>query len=404
MIRILASSLAVTAVLSMAANAPAFAAPSSKPKEIVVVGSKISNPARRRRRTAQCCVLATAGRHSMRRASINSRDHGRCKQQWLEGLQPRAQVPRAPLHPSVGRATKKPRAARTARRKVGQISRTGAVRVSRGQGEDGARCRITRSVVLPRSASRTPRCPAVGMPMKLTSNSIAASTIDFTTLPCSKHDRRQGGELLDVYTHGWRRASDMKKVHDDVSTGQNSAHALNRLDRLARCRRKVHRNQRTPELNVTTDLADKTARPRRNEQCRNGRAAGYGFRHRPPQPTLEAIAALGRKHDEIAGMLAQKTDDTLRRLSPLDGAVVNFNSKLGRDLPWRSALFRQSPLREQASRMRECQCSSGVMLRDMQEMQFAPGCQRDAQCMRKSHAAQLREIGRMHDRANTHSK
>ena len=41
MIRILASSLAVTAVLSMAANAPAFAAPSSKPKEIVVVGSKI---------------------------------------------------------------------------------------------------------------------------------------------------------------------------------------------------------------------------------------------------------------------------------------------------------------------------------------------------------------------------
>lgn len=43
MIRIVASSLAVTAVLSMAATAPAVAAPSSKPKEIVVVGSKIKN-------------------------------------------------------------------------------------------------------------------------------------------------------------------------------------------------------------------------------------------------------------------------------------------------------------------------------------------------------------------------
>src|SRR5512133_352148 len=46
--------------------------------------------------------------------------------------------------------------------------------------------RTTRSVVLPRNASRTPWRPAVGIPMKSTSYSIAASTIDFTTSP----DRR----------------------------------------------------------------------------------------------------------------------------------------------------------------------------------------------------------------------
>ena len=100
--------------------------------------------------------------------------------------------------------------------------------------------------------------------------------------------------------HGWRRASDMKEVHDDVRTSQKLAHALNGLDRFARCGRKINRNQHTPEPNIAADLTDKAARPWRKEQRRDGRATGYGFRHRPPQPMLEAIAAVGRKHDKVA--------------------------------------------------------------------------------------------------------
>ena len=44
-------------------------------------------------------------------------------------------------------------------------------------------CRITRSVVLPRNISRMLRWPAVGIPMKPTSNSMATSMIVLTTLP-----------------------------------------------------------------------------------------------------------------------------------------------------------------------------------------------------------------------------
>src|SRR6516225_1071438 len=64
--------------------------------------------------------------------------------------------------------------------------------------------RITRSVVLPRNASRTPWCPAVGMAMASTSSSMAASTIDFTTLP----DRRiTGSKALDDATRSRGAAS-----------------------------------------------------------------------------------------------------------------------------------------------------------------------------------------------------
>ena len=51
---------------------------------------------------------------------------------------------------------------------------------SRGQGA----WRSTRSVVLPRRASRTPWWPAVGIQIKSTLYSVATSKIDCTTLPC----------------------------------------------------------------------------------------------------------------------------------------------------------------------------------------------------------------------------
>ena len=150
--------------------------------------------------------------------------------------------------------------------------------------------------------------------------------------------------------HGWRRAPDMKEVHDDVRTGQKPADTANRLDRVARCRRKINRHQCTPELNIAADLADKTARPWCNEQCRDRRAAGYGFRHGSPQPMLKAITAVGREHDKVARMLAQESDNALRRFLPFDVTIVNLDAKLVRNHPWRVIFFRQPPLREQASR------------------------------------------------------
>ena len=76
---------------------------------------------------------------------------------------------------------------------------------------------------------------------------------------------------------------------------------------------------------------------------------------------LKAITAVGREHDKVARMLAQESDNALRRFLPFDVTIVNLDAKLVRNHPWRVILFRQPPLHEQASRMRERQCSTSVM-------------------------------------------
>src|SRR6476660_10314765 len=79
-------------------------------------------------------------------------------------------------------------------------------------------------------------------------------------------------------------------------------------------RRKIHRDEHASELDISVYLTDETSCPRCNEQRRNRGTAEYRLRHRPLEPMLHAVPALGRKHDEIAFMLAQEVDDCACRL------------------------------------------------------------------------------------------
>src|SRR5207245_10299340 len=137
--------------------------------------------------------------------------------------------------------------------------------------------------------------------------------------------------------------------------GPKAAEELTSCDWTARRRREIDRNQHALELHVAADLIDETARPRCNEERRDRRAAEYSFRHRPMQPVRNAVAPMGREHDEVAPMLAQKVDDGLRRFLQFDAYVVDFDSELARDRPWRIILVGEPPLREQALCVRKRQ-------------------------------------------------
>ena len=118
------------------------------------------------------------------------------------------------------------------------------------------------------------------------------------------------------------------------------------------------------------------------------------------QPVRNAVAPMGREHDEVAPMLAQKVDDGLRRFLQFDAYVVDFDSELARDRPWRIILVGEPPLREQALCVRKRQGFVGVVLGHVQEVQFASCRQGDAQRMGKRRGAQVGKIGGMHDGAN----
>src|ERR1700737_1774402 len=96
------------------------------------------------------------------------------------------------------------------------------------------------------------------MPIKSTSNSIATSMIDLTTLP----DRSiTCGKRPDLNDFGERDGAetDMQQVQNDVRACQKCDHELNGLDGFVRHRRKINRNQRPPEPDLTSDLTDEAA-------------------------------------------------------------------------------------------------------------------------------------------------
>src|SRR6266702_4389631 len=111
---------------------------------------------------------------------------------------------------------------------------------------------------------------------------------------------RQGGRRHG--TERRRRLADVKEIDRDIRAGQKSSEALNGFDGAAGRRREIDRNQHALELDVAADLIDETARTRRDEQRRDGGTAEYTFRHRPLQPVRNAVAPVGREHDEVAPM------------------------------------------------------------------------------------------------------
>ena len=51
------------------------------------------------------------------------------------------------------------------------------------------------------------------------------------------------------------------------------------------------------------------------------------------------ISTVGRDDDEIARMLSQKTNNALRRILPVEGNVIDFESELDQRFGWRISLF-----------------------------------------------------------------
>ena len=154
----------------------------------------------------------------------------------------------------------------------------------------------------------------------------------------------------------------MDEIDSDVMAGQSPAEAPNDFDRKVRRRREIDRNQGAPQLHVAADLIDEAAGSRGDEQRRDRRAAEYGLRHRALQPVRDAVAPMGRQHDQIAFMIVEKIDDRSCRLLQLQTNVVDFDAELAGDNPGRIVLGGESPLGEQPQRVRERQCFGGVIL------------------------------------------
>ena len=209
--------------------------------------------------------------------------------------------------------------------------------------------------MLPLSASITPARPAVGMTTRSAFTSVAAASDLLDRIALSLHARKRPlGSVLRGDTRCASRRAHMQQRDRHAAAARNFRDATGELDRRARIRRVIYRDEHVVERKMAVLERDDVAiGVVRHEQRHGLRRPCHGFGHRSVHPARGPFAALGCYDEKIRGMAVEPTEQRVDRHPAVDGELRHLHSEVREHVLLCAAWFQKAPALERLAHGRE---------------------------------------------------